>query len=189
MADTAGWIALAATCLAAMMTASNLGARVTGWGFVIFTGGAIAWIIVGAATGQKQLLLSNVFLGAVDLFGVWRWLGRRARISDASRAEEHRSTTVPGETLFSTASLDGLPVKTRNGQVVATATDALAACRGGEIGFLIVRIGGFAGVGERLHKLPWADVQVGDGEVTTDLDAEELSRLPAARLSTDAETD
>ena len=47
MEGLAGWVALAATCIAALMTASNLGARVTGWGFVIFTIGAAAWIVVG----------------------------------------------------------------------------------------------------------------------------------------------
>ena len=60
MVDIAGWIALVATCVAALMTASNLGARVTGWGFVIFTGGALAWIVVGFITGQTQLLYSNL---------------------------------------------------------------------------------------------------------------------------------
>jgi len=66
------------------MTASNLGARVTGWGFVVFTVGAAAWIVVGIATNQTQLLWGNIFPGFVNLFGIWRWLGRRARFSDAA---------------------------------------------------------------------------------------------------------
>ena len=41
--EMAGWIAPIATMIAAMMTAANLGARVTGWGFVVFTVGSIAW--------------------------------------------------------------------------------------------------------------------------------------------------
>ncbi|WP_426291591.1 hypothetical protein [Sphingomonas sp. TWP1-3-1] len=85
MADFAGWMALVATCVAAVMTASNLGVRVTGWGFVIFTVGAAAWVVVAIATDQTQLLYSNIFLGLVDVFGIWRWLGRRARISDTVR--------------------------------------------------------------------------------------------------------
>ena len=84
----AQWIAPGATMIAAMMTAANLGARVTGWGFAIFSVGAIAWVIVALASGQHNLLLSNAFLLIVDLVGVWRWLGRRARYDKgAERAE------------------------------------------------------------------------------------------------------
>lgn len=32
----AAWVAPVATMIAAVMTAANLGARVTGWGFVVF---------------------------------------------------------------------------------------------------------------------------------------------------------
>jgi hypothetical protein len=56
MTDLSGWVALAATCIAALLTASNLAARVTGWGFVIFMIGAVAWILVGAATGAVGLV-------------------------------------------------------------------------------------------------------------------------------------
>lgn len=180
MADAAGWIALVATCIAALMTASNLGVRVTGWGFVIFTVGAAAWIAVGILTHQTQLLYSNVFLGVVDLFGVWRWLGRRARISDTARAEERASDAGPSERRFSTAKLDGLPVKSGDGGVLATAVDALAACDDGRIEFLLVRAGGVGGIGEKLYRLPWAEVCVGDDEVTTRLSRDEVCRLTVA---------
>lgn len=180
MADIAGWIALVATCVAALMTASNLGARVTGWGFVIFTVGAAAWIIVGVATAQTQLLYSNIFLGIVDVFGVWRWLGRRARISDTAEAEVARSRRHDGENLFSISTLDGLPITDSDGETVAHAVDALAACRGGRIEYLIVRIGGVGGVGETLHRLPWSKARIIDGALQTDLAGTELAHLPLA---------
>jgi hypothetical protein len=180
MADFAGWVALVATCVAALMTASNLGARVTGWGFVIFTIGAAAWIVVGLATDQTQLLYSNIFLGLVDIFGIWRWLGRRARISDTAQAEVARSRQQAGETLFSVATLDGLPVKAADGEVVAYAVDALAACRGGRIDYLIVRVGGVGGLGETLHRLPWNAATIADGEIRTNLDATAIMHLPLA---------
>jgi hypothetical protein len=180
MQDIAGWIALAATCVAALMTASNLGARVTGWGFVVFTAGAIAWIVVGLETGQTQLLWSNIFLGVVDVFGVWRWLGRRARFSDAADAEQARSERGPDQPLFSISRIDGLPVKGADGQVIAHGVDALATCAGGTIDFFIVREGGVAGVGETLRRLPRATVRVRDAALETDLNAAALSRLPLA---------
>lgn len=180
MADIAGWVALAATCIAALMTAANLGSRITGWGFVIFTIGAAAWVVVGISTGQKQLLFSNIFLGVVDGVGIWRWLGRRARIEDTARTEERLSERTPGDTLFSVGRLDGLPVKTRDGEVVAHAVDALAACRGGRIGYLVVRTGGMGGVGETLRRLPWQDAEMADNEIRTRLGSASIARLPEA---------
>lgn len=179
MQETAGWLALAATCVAALMTASNLSARVTGWGFVVFTIGAGAWAAVGLATHQTQLLWSNLFLGIVDVFGVWRWLGRRARFSDTSRAEEMRSEDAPGESLFSAVGLDGMPVADRDGAVIGHVTDALVACADGRIGYLIVREGGAAGVGETLRRLPWHRICVRSQRIETHLDARQMTQLPA----------
>ena len=56
MADILSWAATATTILAALMTASNLGSRVTGYGFAVFTIGALCWLIVGAVTYQPALL-------------------------------------------------------------------------------------------------------------------------------------
>ncbi|WP_375271137.1 PRC-barrel domain containing protein [Sphingomonas sp.] len=182
MQDVAGWIALAATCVAALMTASNLGARVTGWGFVVFTIGAVAWIVVGLESGQTQLLWSNVFLGVVDVFGIWRWLGRRAKFSDAAEVEQARSTELARERLFSISRIDGLPVTGSDGQVIAHSVDALATCAGGTIDFFIVREGGVAGVGETLRRLPKDQVRVRDAALETSLDPAALSRLPLVEV-------
>ena len=182
MQDIAGWVALAATCIAALMTASNLGARVTGWGFVVFTVGAVAWIVVGLESGQTQLLWSNIFLGVVDVFGIWRWLGRRAKFSDAAQAEQARSTAPARARLFSTSRIDGLPVTGGDGQVIAHCVDALATCAGGTIDFFIVREGGVAGVGETLRRLPRDMVRVRDASLETSLDPAALSRLPLVEV-------
>ena len=181
MADAAGWIALAATCVAALMTASNLGARVTGWGFVIFTIGAAAWVVVGVATNQTQLLYSNIFLGIVDVFGIWRWLGRRAKIDDASHAEEKRSRDQTADNLFSVIKLDGLPVRTLDNEIVAYATDALITCSTGTIDYLVVRTGGLGGIGETLRRLPWSDAAMHEGEVRTKLSDDQIGNLQLAK--------
>ncbi len=183
VADAAGWVALAATCIAALMTASNLGVRVTGWGFVVFTLGAAAWVTVGLFTHQTQLLYSNLFLLAVDIFGSWRWLGHRARIADTVDAEQRRSERRAGEPLFSVATLDGMPVSSADGEVVAHAVDALAACGGGGIDYLIVRVGGVGGIGKSLHRLPWSEASIVDGTIRTKLGSDTISRLPEAAES------
>lgn len=180
LANIAGWIALVATCIAALMTASNLGARVTGWGFVVFTIGALAWIVVGVTTEQTQLLYSNIFLGLVDLFGIWRWLGHRARISDTSQSEEARSERTIGEELFSIATLDGMPLRNKDGEQCAIIADAMAGCESGQLQYLIIRAGGVAGVGETLHRLPWTEVCVDDGKARTSLSALAIKQLSLA---------
>jgi hypothetical protein len=100
MVEVAGWIAPVATMIAAMMTAANLGSRVTGWGFVVFLMGAVAWSIVAIATNQSNLLWSNVFLGLVDVIGIWRWLGRRAALDDGAAKAIAASDRKGVPTLF-----------------------------------------------------------------------------------------
>lgn len=178
MLDAAGWIAPAATMIAAIMTAANLGARVTGWGFAVFSVGALAWIMVGAASGQPNLLWSNAFLLLVDLVGVWRWLGRRARYDEAAQAAATRSRDAPAPTLFGLAGLEGMPVRNIEGETIATTVDAMASCEEGRIAYLVVREGGVGGVGERLHALAWNEVCVRNGEMTSRLSSELLARRP-----------
>ncbi|WP_240500160.1 PRC-barrel domain-containing protein [Sphingomonas montana] len=179
--DIAGWIAPIATMVAAMMTAANLGTRTTGWGFVVFTVGSIAWIVVATASGQSNLLLSNAFLTAVNLVGIWRWLGHRARVEDSASAAIARSRAdgaVP--VLLAATTLQGRAVKGQDGAVVATAVEAMADCRDGRIDYLIVSVGGLAGVGETLHRLPWRRVTVHDDGLATDLTPDDARALAGA---------
>ena len=94
MEDAAGWIAPIATMIAAMMTAANLGPRVTGWGFVVFTVGSLAWSTVAIATGQANLLWTNGFLTLVNLVGIWRWLGREAKYDDGAKTARSESDAM-----------------------------------------------------------------------------------------------
>ena len=79
MQQAAAMIASVTTTIAAIMVAANAGARVTGWGFVVFAFGSLAWIVVGQLSGQPSLMWQNVALLAINLAGVWRWLGLRSR--------------------------------------------------------------------------------------------------------------
>ena len=100
MTETISWVATVATIIAASMTAANLGSRITGYGFVVFTFGALCWIAVGALTGQPALLWTNVVLTVLDLFGIWRWLGRQSKVEEGGRAASDASESTPGEALF-----------------------------------------------------------------------------------------
>ncbi len=154
MSDVAGWIASAATMIAAMMTAANLGTRVTGWGFVVFTFGSIAWASVGIMTGQTSLAFTNGFLLLVNLFGVWRWLGRQTRHeagSEVAQQKSHQHPQVPS--LYSGASLVGATVKDGNGETVGTIIDTMHACESRTLSYVVIAQGGVGGAGETLRAI------------------------------------
>ncbi len=176
MADTISWVATAATILAAFMTASNLGSRVTGYGFAIFTFGALCWIATGLMTGQPALTWTNIVLTALDIFGVWRWLGRQAKVEEGGRTASEASEHTPGEALFPVSLLMRAPVLC-GATHVGHCVEAMAGCRSGRLDYVVVSEGGLAGVGERLRRLPWADAHVDGESVVTHFGADRFGSL------------
>lgn len=176
MAETISWVATIATIVAAFMTASNLGPRITGYGFAVFTLGAVCWIAVGFLTDQPALLWTNVVLTVLDIFGVWRWLGRQARVEEGGRSATEASELTPGEALFPVSLLARAPVQC-GAEQVGHCIDAMAGCRSGSLDYIVVSEGGVAGVGERLRRLPWSDAHVEGETVTAHLPADHFQRL------------
>lgn len=174
MDEAAGWVAPAATMIAAMMTAANLGPRVTGWGFVVFTVGSLAWVAVALASGQQNLLLTNGFLTLVNLVGIWRWLGRQARYATGGEAAAAHSAASRAPTLTSIAALPGAKLNGRDDAALGVVVDAMMQCSDSRLAYIVVSEGGVAGVGERLHALPLAMVRISNGGVSCDLTAEDL---------------
>jgi len=151
LADMAGWVAPIATMIAAMMTAANLGARVTGWGFVIFTIGSICWAGVGASTGQTNLLATNGFLTLVNLVGIWRWLGRQRAYEDGGKSAESASRRSSAPSLFTATGITGMAVVDPDGTAVGKAVEALITCETGDVSYVVVATGQIAGIGEELR--------------------------------------
>jgi hypothetical protein len=178
MADILPWVATAATIIAAFMTAANLGPRVTGYGFAVFTLGAICWITVGAASGQPALTWTNVVLVVLDVFGVWRWLGWQAKVAEGGEAAARASEHTPGEALFPISLLTHAPV-TCGDQEIGRCVDAMAGCSSGRLSYVVVAEGGVAGMGETLRRLPWSDARVDEELLITGLGSEEFARLKA----------
>ncbi len=178
MTDIAGWIAPVATMIAAMMTAANLGTRVTGWGFVVFTIGSVCWSIIGIGTGQSNLLLSNAFLTLVNLVGIWRWLGRQAKYDDGATVAANRSAAANVPTLASASGLVGAKLLAPTGDAIGSVVDAMFESASGRMSYVVVSEGGTAGVAERLHALPARDLEISHGMITCGLDSEMLSKLP-----------
>ena len=157
-----GFLSVAATLATiggALLTASNLGARITGRGFIVFTVGSLAWLGLGLSTGQPALIWTNVAMTFLNLFGVWRWLGRQAKVEEGGKAASQASEARPGETLFPVSRLAKAKVFA-GGEEVGSCVDAMAGCGSGQLAYVVVSEGGVAGVGERLRKLPWDEARM-----------------------------
>ena len=175
--DLAGWIAPIATMIAAMMTAANLGARVTGWGFVIFTVGSIGWLIEGLLSDQTALVVSNAFLTSVNIVGIWRWLGKQRAYEEGGASAKAASRRSASEDLFTATGLGGMPVIDSNGEAVGQSVEALLSCRSGEIAYVVISSGGLGGLDEELRAVAREDLQFNCERIMLSISAEALSRL------------
>jgi hypothetical protein len=177
MADTISWVATVATIVAASMTAANLGSRITGYGFCVFLIGSLAWLATGLITHQPALSWTNVVLTMLNIFGIWRWLGRQAKVEEGARAASEASEQTPGEALFPISLLTSASVV--NGRTeLGRCIDAMAGCRTGRLSYVVVSQGGVAGVGETLRRLPWSASFVDGDQVITEADPDRLEALP-----------
>ena len=179
MENIASWVAPIATTIAALMTASNLGSRITGYGFVVFTIGSLAWLTLGIATGQPNLLWQNVILTGLNLFGIWRWLGRQAKIEDGGMTAAATSAEYASETLFPASLLTRAMLVGAAGEELGTSVDAMLGARSGRPIYLVVAQGGVAGVGETLRRVEWHDARVEDERIVTPLSRPAFERLDA----------
>lgn len=177
--DIAGWVAPIATMIAAMMTAANLGARVTGWGFVVFTVGSLCWVVIGMSSGQANLLASNAFLTLVNLVGIWRWLGSQATYEDGAEAAKAKSRKASVPSLFTATGIAGMAVVDAEGAPLGKAVEALVECRSGMVSYVVVATGGVAGIRESLRAVPLAAVDFGCDKLALTLLPAAFEALPA----------
>jgi hypothetical protein len=169
-------VATVATIVAASITASNLGARITGYGFAVFTVGSISWFTLGLMTDQPALIWTNAVLTVLNLFGVWRWLGRQAKVEEGAKAAAAASESTPGESLFPASLLTRAKVRCGDSDV-GTCVDAMLGCGSGRISYVVVSEGGVAGVGETLRRVSWSEAHVSGDEVVAKLDPGRFAEL------------
>lgn len=178
MEALAQWIAPIATMIAAMMTAANAGARITGWGFVVFTIGSIGWVTLGLTSGQSSLIYANAFLTLVNLVGIWRWLGRQAKYEDGGEKAAEKSNARNAPSLRPAGSLLGAKLIDGQGMQLGEAVETMIERESGRVNYIVVSIGGVAGVGESLRAIPFARLCFDEDGVKTELSQAEIEALP-----------
>lgn len=174
MADIIQWVATAATILAAFVTAANLGTKITGYGFCIFLLGSLCWVASGLMLGQSPLVWNNVILTFLNIFGIWRWLGRQAKVEEGADRAARSSRAQPGDDLFPVSLLTRAKVR---GKAEGHCVDAMAGAGTGRIHYLVISDGGVAGVNETLRRANWDQVSIQGTDVTLEAPAEALPEI------------
>lgn len=178
MLPLANWIASAATVGGALMTGANLGARLTGWGFVVFAVGSVAWVVAGLEADEPSLVVTDGILLFVNLFGAWRWLGRQSRYEDSSAHAAARSRGAPVPTLFPVGSLIGASIKGPDDSTRGVVAEAMLNCEDKSLAYVVVGEGGVAGAGETLRVIQPEALQLQGDSVRCDLTDAEWRALP-----------
>lgn len=70
------WSAAVATIVAASLVSWRGSAELTASGFALFALAAIAWIVAGVVKEEPALVIQNVVLLGVNIFGIFRWTRR-----------------------------------------------------------------------------------------------------------------
>ena len=174
LTDIAGWVAPIATMIAAMMTAANLGARVTGWGFVVFLVGSLCWSTIGLSSGQTNLLATNAFLTLVNGVGIWRWLGRQRAYEDGGKSAEQASRRAAAPTLFTASGIVGRKVEVGEGAALGKAVEALVGCREGRVSYVVVA----SGMPEELRAVSYDALIFKDERIVLKMDRAAFEALP-----------
>jgi hypothetical protein len=159
------------------MTASNLGTRVTGWGFVFFAAGSVAWVVSGVLNDLPSLIVTDGVLLLVNLFGAWRWLGRQSRYEEGSARAAARSPHAHVPTLFPAASLIGASVQARDAKPRGDVVEAMLNCDDKSLAYVVVSEGGIGGAGETLRVLSPQHLRLQDDTVSSDLTDAEWNAL------------
>lgn len=68
------WSATLTGIFAAITVSLNLGARITGIGFIVFTVSSVCWVAVALLSSETPLAIQNGVLFVINCVGIYRYL-------------------------------------------------------------------------------------------------------------------
>ncbi|GGC98385.1 hypothetical protein GCM10011342_04150 [Aquisalinus flavus] len=68
------WSATITGIFAAVTVSLNLGARITGLGFIVFTVSSVCWVVVALLSSETPLAIQNGVLFVINCVGIYRYL-------------------------------------------------------------------------------------------------------------------
>ena len=100
-------------------------------------------------------------------------LASTARAGDVEKDETSR--------LIASSKVEGTEVYNRAGERLGEVYNFMVDKFSGQVAYAVMSFGGFLGIGERYHALPWAslDYDVNQGGYVVDLDRSKLERAPS----------
>jgi hypothetical protein len=113
---------------------------------------------------------------ALNLFGIWRWLGRQAKVEEGAMEAARDSRQMPGESLFPVSMLSSAPVRCSDGEL-GRSVDAMAGAQSGRVAYVVIAEGGVAGVGETLRRLDWRQCHFEGKSLIATVAKQEFQRL------------
>jgi hypothetical protein len=111
----------------------------------------------------------------------------RRREYDRSRPLERDETG----NLISSRKVEGTPVYNSKGDKLGSVDHMMIGKCSGRVEYAVMSFGGFLGMGERFHPLPWdvLDYDTDRGGYVVDIDKERLERAPTFEKSSQPEWD
>ena len=95
-----------------------------------------------------------------------------------------RKALDPGHLLVSSRRVEGTPVYGPAGRKLGTVHSVMIEKRTGKVAYALLAFGGFLGLGEHVHPIPWELLSYDTGRdgYLTDLDRETLKNAPVLTL-------
>ncbi|MGZ9030946.1 MAG: PRC-barrel domain-containing protein [Burkholderiaceae bacterium] len=104
---------------------------------------------------------------------------KESRVASKAAASTNPLTRQAWERMHRASKIMGMDVVNRQGEKVGDIED-IVLDRNGSVAYAIVSTGGFLGVGDKLHAVPWRSLEAnaGTGQFTLDVDKEKLGKAP-----------
>ncbi|MGF9764805.1 PRC-barrel domain-containing protein [Microvirga sp. 0TCS3.31] len=114
----------------------------------ILLGGAVGYMT--ATTVRKTTWSSNPPRRRSERGGLGRYFGQKGQTRPSSSVETDETTD-----LIASNKVEGTAVYNRQGEKLGEVYNFMVGKRSGEVGYAIMSFGGFLGIGQKYHPLPW----------------------------------
>src|SRR3954449_8705312 len=120
-------------------------------------------------------------------------MANTSRMGAETSATTSSSSAATDETdkLIASNKVEGTAVYNRKGERLGTVENFMVGRRSGQVAYAVLSFGGFLGVGESHHPLPWNALtyDTNQGGYVVDLDRDQLSTAPGHRADEDPFSD
>jgi len=139
----------------------------------ILLGGAVGYMT--AATVRKTTWSSNPSRRRSEKGGLGRYFGQKGQTRPSSSVETDETTD-----LIASNKVEGTAVYNRQGEKLGEVYNFMVGKRSGEVGYAIMSFGGFLGIGQKYHPLPWNALTYDTSKkgYVVDADKDRLMRAP-----------